>query len=371
MIYFDNAATTLQKPPVVRSAVDHALRECASPGRGGHAASLRASETLLQLRQQAAKLFDAETEQVVLTMNATHGLNLAIRTLVRPGARVLVSGFEHNAVMRPLAALRAIPVVASRALFAPERTVEDFSTALRTRPAAVIVNHVSNVYGYVQPLEQLAALCASMDIPLIVDASQSAGVQPLSFRRLGASFLAMPGHKSLYGPQGTGLLICGRLPGPLLQGGTGSLSEQLQMPDFLPDRAEAGTQNVPGAAGLLAGMRFIEKLGTKRIAAGEEALRARICSGLAGVSGVRVYDGGKVQSGVVSFLIEGVDCETAAARYAARGVALRAGLHCAPLAHESGGTRQSGTLRVSFSAFNTQRQAEEFLQFTEEIVKKA
>lgn len=369
MIYLDNAATTLQKPVAVSAAVCAALRTCANPGRGGHAAAMHAAQVLAQTRQEAALLFDAAPEQVVFTMNATHGLNLAIHTLVHPGDRVVISGFEHNAVMRPLCAMGAEIITASRTLFSPEKTLEDFTAAVTADTAAVIVNHCSNVFGYVQPLEEIAALCRERNVPLVVDASQSAGTQKLSLHALGASFIAMPGHKSLYGPQGTGLLLCRTLPKPLLFGGTGSLSLSEQMPDFLPDRAEAGTLNVHGLAGLREGLRFVRRVGTERILCGEQKLRKRLCVGLGAIGSVQVFDGGETQAGVVSF-VPSTDCEELAEAYAQRGIAVRAGLHCAPAAHRSGGTLETGTVRVSLSWFTQSGEIDRFLEETERILKK-
>ena len=369
MIYLDNAATTLQKPPTVARAVTRAMQQCANPGRGGYAAAIRAADTLLALREAAADYFDADPEQVVLTTNATHGLNLAIRTLVKPGDRVVISGFEHNAVLRPLHAIGADVIVASRALFDPAQTVLDFDAAITPDTAAVVVNHVSNVFGFVQPLAGIAAICRSRNVPLIVDAAQSAGVLPLSLNELGAAFIAMPGHKALYGPQGTGLLLCGRIPELLLFGGTGSRSRSPEMPDFLPDRAEAGTQNVPGAAGLLAGLDFVRGQGS-RILDAECCLCRQLCRGLSELPGVQVFAGGTDQLGVVSLRAASYDCEELAEQLSRRGFALRAGLHCAPLAHESAGTLGSGTLRASLGAFTRSAEIDAFLQAMKEILKK-
>lgn len=368
MIYLDSAATTLQKPQEVHVGVQQALRCCASVGRGGHSAAMAAAETVYRAREQAAALFDAEPAQVVFTMNATHGLNLAIRTLAGRGGRVVVSGFEHNAVMRPLHAIGAQIVVASQALFDPARTLADFSAAITEQTRAVIVNHVSNVFGYVQPVEEIAALCKRRGVPLIVDASQSAGVLPVSLRNLDAAFIAMPGHKGLYGPQGTGILLCGRVPAPLLFGGTGSQSESMEMPEALPDRVEAGTQNVHGIAGLLAGLRFVHRRGAA-ILNHEKQLRRLLCEGLAALPELTVFDGGEVQTGVVSFVSETMDCETLAEQLARRQIAVRAGLHCAPLAHRSAGTLNTGTVRASVSAFNTPCEIRTFVQAVEEILK--
>ncbi len=360
MIYLDNGATTLHKPQAVRAAVNRALLRCANPGRGGYPAAMEAAEAVFRCRSLAGEMFDCEPERVVFTMNCTHGLNMAIRTLVHPGDRVVISGFEHNAVTRPLHALGARVTVAGRKLFSWEDTLADFDRALSEKPVAAIFTHVSNVFGYVLPVEQLAELCRLHGVPFLVDAAQSAGSRPVSLKKWGAEFIAMPGHKGLLGPQGTGLLLCGRDPEPLMQGGTGSLSIQQDMPDFLPDRGEAGTVNVPGICGLAAGMAHIRHVGLKAIAAREEREAGRAAQGLTGL-GLRVFTGPH-QAGVLSFLPPDGDCETAAERFAARGVALRAGVHCAPTAHESAGTLETGTVRASFGPDASPEQTRGFLQ---------
>ena len=360
MIYLDNGATTLHKPQAVRAAVNRALLRCANPGRGGYPAAMEAAEAVFRCRRLAGEMFDCEPERVVFTMNCTHGLNMAIRTLVHPGDRVVISGFEHNAVTRPLHAIGARVTVAGRKLFSWEDTLADFDRALSEKPVAAIFTHVSNVFGYVLPVEQLAELCRLHGVPFLVDAAQSAGSRPVSLKKWGAEFIAMPGHKGLLGPQGTGLLLCGRDPEPLMQGGTGSLSIQQDMPDFLPDRGEAGTVNVPGICGLAAGMAHIRHVGLKAIAAREEREAMRAAQGLAGL-GLRVFTGPH-QAGVLSFLPPDGDCETAAERFAARGVALRAGVHCAPTAHESAGTLETGTVRASFGPDASPEQTRGFLQ---------
>lgn len=360
MIYLDNGATTLHKPQAVRAAVNRALLRCANPGRGGYPAAMEAAESVFRCRSLAGEMFDCPPERVVFTMNCTHGLNMAIRTLVRPGDRVVISGFEHNAVTRPLHALGARVTVAGRKLFSWEDTLADFDRALSEKPVAAIFTHVSNVFGYVLPVEQLAELCRLHGVPFLVDAAQSAGSRPVSLKKWGAEFIAMPGHKGLLGPQGTGLLLCGRDPEPLMQGGTGSLSIQQNMPDFLPDRGEAGTVNVPGICGLSAGMAHVRHVGLQAIAAREEREAERAAQGLAGL-GLRVF-AGPHQAGVLSFLPPDGDCETAAERFAARGVALRAGVHCAPTAHESAGTLETGTVRASFGPDASPEQTRGFLQ---------
>ena len=254
MIYLDSGATSFRKPPAVYRAVEKAMRTCANPGRGGYSAAMNAAQTVYDCREAAAELFACRPEQVVLTTSCTHGLNIAIRSLVKPGNKVVVSGFEHNAVVRPLHALGAEIRVAGRRLFDWDDTMEDFARSLKGADAAVFT-HVSNVFGYILPVGEMAAMCRRAGVPFNVDAAQSAGSLPVKLSELGADFIAMPGHKGLLGPQGTGLLLCARSGEPLLCGGTGSQSLSREMPEALPERLEAGTLNVPGYAGLTQGLR--------------------------------------------------------------------------------------------------------------------
>ncbi|MBQ6430424.1 MAG: aminotransferase class V-fold PLP-dependent enzyme [Oscillospiraceae bacterium] len=359
MIYFDSAATTFQKPVAVPNAVLRAMQTCASVGRGGHAAAMAAAETVYNCRLMASDLFDAEPEQVVFTMNATHALNAAIFSVLSPGARVVVSGFEHNAVTRPLHALHADVRTAGEKLFDEEDTLRAFARAIAEQPDAVVCTHVSNVFGYILPVEKIAAMCRERKIPFILDASQSAGTLPISLRQTGASFIAMPGHKGLYGPQGTGILLCADAGRPLMYGGTGSNSEDQAMPAFLPDRMEAGTHNVCGIAGLIEGMRFVRKQTAEAIFRHERELLAYAKRELSEQKNVRLFTG-EGQAGVLSFRVEGEDCEEVAQALAQEGIAVRAGLHCAPLAHGSAGTADTGTVRLSFSAFNTPHEVRRF-----------
>ena len=345
MIYLDNGATSFHKPPGVERAMMNALQTCANSGRGGYPAAMRAAEVVLGCRERAAEMFDCQPEQVVMTSNCTHGLNIALQSLIQTGDRVLITGFEHNAVTRPLHALGAKPVVAGRKLFDWEDTLTEFEDALRSGVRAAVFTHVSNVFGYILPVEKMAALCRQYNVPFVVDAAQSAGVLPVRLKAWGASFIAMPGHKGLLGPQGTGFLLCNQTPKPLLYGGTGSLSRQQQMPDFLPDGAEAGTLNVVGIAGLGAGLSFLQRTGIEKIFAREQA-QAKVCARGLEKLGFRVLCGDH-QAGTVSF-VPGDDCEEAAGHLAKRGICVRAGLHCAPLAHESAGTLETGTVRISF-----------------------
>lgn len=366
MIYFDSAATTLQKPASVPAAVANAISTMTTPGRGDHPAARAAADLMLRCRMEAAELFDVpQPENVILTSNATHGLNIAVRSLVAPGDTVVISGYEHNAVTRPLHAIGNVSCrIVNGRLFDRGQMTEGFRKAVDRNVKAVICTHASNVFGYTLPVDDIADICQEWGVPLIVDASQSAGIQPVSLRRWGAAYVAMPGHKGLYGPQGTGLLLCGenQMPVPLLYGGTGSLSRQQDMPDFLPDRLEAGTQNVHGAAGLLEGMQFVRRMGLAHIRRREGDVIRVLAAGLKAKGGYQVFDDPGGEQSVLSILPEHIAPETLAGRLAEQGVAVRTGLHCAPLAHRTAGTDETGTLRLSASVFNTPEEARAVLE---------
>ncbi|MDR3310139.1 MAG: aminotransferase class V-fold PLP-dependent enzyme [Oscillospiraceae bacterium] len=371
-VYLDSAATTLEKPRAVAAAVKRAVNSLASPGRGGHAASVAAAEEAYLCREAAARLFNVrEPENIVFTMNATHALNIAVSALVKPGMRVLVSGFEHNSVMRPLHALGADVVFARGELFEPETTLFAFETRL-AGAGCVIINHASNVFGFVLPAERITKAAADAGIPVIIDASQSAGTVPLSFAALGADFVAMPGHKGLYGPQGTGILLCRKPCRGILHGGTGSESLKPYMPTFLPDALEAGTHNMPGIAGLRRGIEFVLSEGAENIRRREVKLALYAETELRATPGITVFGGGydRDRVGVLSFLRDGTDCETFAELLSERGFAVRAGLHCAPEAHRTAGTLETGTVRMSVSAFTSERGVERFVKTVKLLAAK-
>lgn len=367
MIYLDNGATSFYKPAAVHRAVANALNTCANPGRGGYGAAMRASGRLFACRETASMLFDCEPEQVVLTGNCTHGLNLAILSLVKPGMRVVVSGFEHNAVTRPLHALGVRLTVAGRTLFDRENTLREFEKALDRGQDAAVFTHVSNVFGYVLPVAEMARMCRERKIPFILDAAQSAGTLPVKLRETGADFIAMPGHKGLLGPQGTGLLLCRDGGEPLLRGGTGNASISQEMPPDLPERLEAGTLNVPGFAGLTEGMKYLLRTGVETVYNREHRQLQRCVTGLKKL-GFQVFSGPD-QAATVSFLTD-ADCEETAAYFARQGIALRAGLHCAPFAHESAGTLETGTVRVSFGYMASDAETDRFLRVASKFQQK-
>lgn len=355
MIYLDSAATSLLKPKSVSAAVKNAIETMASPGRGSHSAAMKAADTVFDCRVAAAELFDVpEPEQVVFTFNATHGLNIAIRSLAGKVSRVLVSGYEHNSVMRVLEELGSEIIIAASPLFDEKAAYRAFEREIGN-VELVVCNHVSNVFGFILPIERIAALCTERGVPLIIDASQSAGICRLSFKELGAKFIAMPGHKGLMGPQGTGILLCADGGRPVLCGGTGSDSISTKMPLYLPDRLEAGTHNVAGIAGLAEGIKYVKKLSPERIGRYETELCGIMSGYLSSIKGMTVYSSETAQSGVLSIRHERIEPEALCSMLGDHGIAARCGLHCSPLAHRTAGTIETGTLRLSFSPFLTKQ----------------
>lgn len=357
MIYLDSAATSFIKPKSVEYAMINAMHSMASPGRGSHMAAMKAADKVYECRELISELFNFKTvERVVLTMNATHALNIAIRSSVRRNDKVIISGYEHNSVTRVLKDIGTDTVVASAPLFNAEAAVNSISRNI-DGAKLVVINHVSNVFGFEQPVYDIAELCKNRGVPLILDASQSAGVCDIDAERIDAAFIAMPGHKGLLGPQGTGILLCGRDPKPLLFGGTGSDSLLQTMPEYLPDRIEAGTHNVVGIAGLAEGVKYVIRKKPSAIGEYERHLCSIMAERLKNTEGFEVFsDGGKNQTGVLSVRHARMSAESLCAEMGKRGVAARCGLHCAPLAHKTVGTLDTGTLRLSFSPFLSEYQ---------------
>lgn len=367
-IYLDNAATSWPKPPAVYGAVLRAVREAGgNPGRSGHPLAKRAAGTVYHARETAAALFHALPEHIVFTQNCTHALNLAIHGALRQGGHVILSDLEHNAAARPVHALAEAGVIRYTAAHIypdPEQTLRELRTHLRQETRAVICTAVSNVTGQILPRREIAGFCRENGLILILDGAQACGVLPVTLDD-GMQLLCTAGHKGLYGPMGTGILVSdGTVPLlPLMQGGTGSLSASLAMPDFLPDMLEPGTVNVPGIAGLDAGMQFVMRRGTAEILRHEQALCGILLDGLRKLPDIRIFrEDGAEYAPVISFVRAGEAPEQTAERLAAEGICVRAGLHCAPLAHRSLGTAPQGTVRVSPSVMNTPAQAEAFLR---------
>ncbi len=361
MIYFDNSATTFPKPRTVRDAVSSALSGYANPGRGGHSFSMAAAEEIYSARKAAAEFFDShKPENVIFTLNCTAAINTVIKGILKSGDHVVVSELEHNSVMRPLEKLthRGITMTAARVFPCDDdKTIESFRSSINAATRLIICTHASNVWGIRLPVERISALAHEYGIPILVDAAQSAGVIPISIRKSGIDFLCAAGHKGLYGPMGTGMLIVGGdiVPDSLTEGGTGSSSISFSQPEELPDRLESGTPNVAGVAGLRAGIGFVKRNKPENISKHEFVLIKRLYKELSKIDGIKLYmpePEPEFFVPVLSFNIKDSDSEAVGQELGRRGIAVRAGLHCSPAAHRAAGTLDRGAVRVSPSFFN-------------------
>lgn len=360
MIYLDNAATSFIKPSSVQKAVTDAIKSSASPGRGAYKAAKRASETLFAAREALCELFNIPSpENIIFTNNATSAINTAMKGIKTDGA-IAITKMEHNAVARPAKKLsdsgkKVVMVEADRDGFVTPEAVE--RVFLTSNVGALCMIHASNVSGSLNDIEAIGKIVKKHGAIFMVDASQSAGCTEIDTEACNIDLLAFPGHKGLLGPQGTGGLYIkeGIVLDTLTEGGTGSMSESLVQPDILPDRFEAGTQNVPGVAGLLAGVNFVLKNGAATIGEKERYLAKILAEDLSAIDGVKVYGrpGSKDSVGVVSVTTRLGSVELADMLAKDYSIAVRAGLHCAPLAHRTLGTLESGTVRFSPGFFTT------------------
>jgi len=362
MIYLDNAATSFPKPQQVIRAMTEALQEYgANPGRGGHQLALKAGRTVEKCREAAAHFLGASTpERVIFTHNCTESLNLAIMGMLRKGDEVICSHGEHNAVMRPLERFVSRGDITVK-LLRPDTdgllSPDTLRRAITSQTSLVIICHASNVTGVIQPVQALGAVCREKGVPFLVDAAQTAGVLDVTLDSLNADLIALPGHKGLLGPHGTGLLVMrdGVDPEPLILGGTGSASESVRQPDMLPDRYESGTLNLPGIAGLSAGIEYVS-MHREEIHRHEARLNDRLRRQLAQIPGL-ILPGSEhaPRVGITAVVPSGGDSAALADALDATGVAVRGGLHCAPAMHSYLGTMRSGTVRFSPGPFNTER----------------
>jgi cysteine desulfurase/selenocysteine lyase len=363
VIYLDNAATSWPKPPAVAaSIVDFLEHRAGNPGRSGHALAVAADAVVAATRSELAALFGApDPARIVFTLNATDALNMALWGLLVPGDRVVTTSMEHNAVVRPLHALAERGVTVTRVACAPDGTLDldDLDRALRSGPVRLVAMcHASNVVGTILPARDAARLAHEHGSLFLLDAAQAAGVLPIDVLEMGIDLLAVPGHKALLGPTGTGALYVA--PGirltPLRQGGTGTRSGEEHQPEELPAGLEAGTLNTVGIAGLGASLRYLRGRGREAIHAHETSLTARLIHGLADVAGVTIHGtrDAALQVATVSVSLDGWEpVDVAAALDSSFGIAVRAGLHCAPVAHRTLGTFPRGTVRLSPGLFST------------------
>ena len=380
MIYLDNAATSGRKPETVYEAVIRAMKECSgNPGRSGHKISLKAGSTVEEARINLSRLFGCEdASRMVFCSNATDALNLAIKGIVSAGSHVITSSMEHNSVDRPLEALKTemgVKVTKVKTDLDKGADINEIENSITPDTSLVVINHISNVTGTVSDIAAIGRICREKNVPFLVDASQSAGAFDINVEEMCIDMLAFPGHKSLMGPQGTGALYISPAIDlkPLKQGGTGSRSELLTMPDIMPDRFESGTLNVPGIAGLGAGAEFILETGIKNIEEKESALTGQLADGLSEIEGVKVFAPGEgfKRGGAVSITMDGMEPQDAGLIMdQAFDIAVRAGLHCAPDAHTALGTIETGgTIRISPGYFNTEEDIEKCIEAVSQLAE--
>lgn len=381
MIYLDHAATSWPKrPEVVQAMVGFCQQAGGNPGRSGHRLSLAAGRIVYEAREAVAELFGlSDPERVIFTANATHAINLVLSGLLRTGDRVVTTGMEHNAVMRPLRAwegrgveLDVIPCFSDGTL--------DLTTAERAiTPGTrlVVANHASNVVGTVAPIVELAQLAHRVGALLLVDAAQSAGVLPIDVSAMNIDFLAFTGHKGLQGPPGTGGLVIHDAVDtaefePLIRGGTGSGSAEETQPRWLPDKYESGTPNGVGIAGLAAGVRWIGQRGLAVVRDHDRAMTRALIEGLSGIAGVRVHGPLDTDRRLanVSFTVPGRHVSDIGLRLDEEfDILCRVGLHCAPAAHRSLGTFPAGTVRLAAGTATTLREIHAAVAAVQQIVQ--
>lgn len=376
-IYLDNAATSYPKPVTVYQAVMHAMREVgASPGRGGHRRSLEAGRILFQARETAAALFSIpDSSRIIFTHSATEALNMALRGTLAAGDHVITSSMEHNSLVRPLHLMekQGVELTVVQAGADGEIDPGDIRRAVTPRTRMIAIGHVSNVSGTIQPIDPLATVAREAGALFLLDAAQSAGSVPLDVSASGIDLLAVPGHKGLYGPQGTGLLYAAPHVAlrPLLAGGTGTNSTSEDQPDALPDGFEAGTHNLPGIAGLKAGIEFVMEQGVAAIGEHERRLVSYAVERLGALPGVALYGPADpaLRGAVLSFTVAGRDSATIAFELDRRfDIAVRSGLHCAPRAHRTLGTFPGGTVRMSPGWFTTRADIAMFCDAVEQCI---
>ncbi len=372
MIYFDNAATSYPKPKAVTHEMERALLEAGgNPGRSSHPLAMAAAELVYDCRAEVADFFGfPDPEAVIFCQNATMALNLAIKSRAERGMHLLISDREHNAVLRPVYRLSKDGAV-SFDIFRCEHAMEDLYALTRRNTSILVLNHVSNVTGREAPIEEIGRFCRRHGIYLIIDASQSAGHQPIDLSRLHFDAFCAPAHKGLLGIPGAGFVILKRSEhlSSFLEGGSGVHSLDPEMPHTLPERYEAGTLPTVAIAALRAGLCEVKRMGTERIQSHESALKARLVRGMRAFPDVRLYEE-DAPGGLLSFNCLHLPADRVGEALAEQEICVRTGYHCAPLAHRAIGTLRTGTVRVSLGLYNTEGEIDRFLDAMDSILSK-
>lgn len=378
MIYMDNGATSYPKPPeVIETLIDVMANYCANPGRAGHFMAARTAQEIYKVRLAAARLFNIkDPSRLVFTKNCTESINMALKGILKEGDHVITSSMEHNSVVRPLMELRKRGISTTFISCAQDGSMDpaDIKEAIKSNTKIIIMTAASNVIGTKMPLEEIGRIALRRGIIFMVDGAQGAGHMDLDVEENHIDILAAPGHKGLLGPQGTGLLYIrkGISIRPLLAGGTGSRSNEEEQPEDFPEGFEAGTMNAPGIIALGAAIRYINKIGVEVIEEHERKLTAKLQQGLADINGVILYGPHDVhdKTAVVAMNIDGMDCEEVARELNDRyGIAVRAGFHCATVAHKTIGTGDIGCVRICPGFYTTERDINATIEAVRSIAK--
>lgn len=375
MIYLDNAATTFPKPQIVIEEMSKCLKSyCANAGRSAHSLAIKTAEKIFEARQIISDFFGADEDNIVFTYNATYALNIAIKSLINDDAHILISDIEHNAVLRPVHSI----CTKSKNTYnifntngTDEEIISDINDKITSKTSMIVCNFVSNICSRRLPIKEIGQICKRNNIILIVDGSQGAGHYNINVKESNINALCLPGHKGLYGPQGTGIIIFNNVsPRQYIEGGTGINSLELEMPKILPERLEAGTLSAPSIIGLSEGVKWLKTLNIDRIRSHEEDLYMNFKKCISENDNYIIYESNFYPGNTICFNSKSLTSNFLAKELNERGICVRSGLHCSPLAHKTLGTRKDGAVRISFSVFNTRNDVNELIKALNDISSK-
>lgn len=375
LIYLDNAATTFPKPDIVYEKTLECMKDyCGNPGRGGHYLSVKAGEAVYETREELSSLFHGKPENTVFTMNTTYAINTALKSKIKPGDHVIISNLEHNSVFRPVAELASRKIIEYDIFDASAKDDEillSIKRLIKNNTAVIICTHASNICNRVLPIRRIGYLCKELGLYFIVDGAQSAGHYRADVDEWGIDAFCLPSHKGLYGPQGGGAIIFGSnsIPGmTFIEGGGGINSKDYFMPDFLPERYEAGTLPTPQIVGLCSGIKWVKEHGVYNLTKKESLLRDKAVLKLSRYNDVNIYEIRR-NGPILLFNIEGLESSQTASELNKRNICVRGGIHCSPLAHKTINTPEHGAVRVSFGAFNTEDDVYALIEAVDDIIK--
>lgn len=373
MIYLDNPATTFPKPNCLSEEISRCIKKyCGNPGRSSHKLSLKSAERIYETRVKISEIFNSEPENVVFTYNTTYALNIAIKSLLKFSSHVLISDIEHNSVLRPIYTLSSLKLC-SYDIFSTngndDEILDSINRLIKKETSMLVCSHASNVGSRRLPIEKIGKLCKEKGITFIVDAAQSAGIYKIDVKEMNIDALCFPAHKSLYGPQGIGVVVFLKEKGrSIFEGGTGTNSLELNMPDFLPEKYEPGTLSTPLISGFLESLNWLTALDINNIRAHEEDLYRILLDKLKNNEKITVYEMNDYGGNTLMFNINGIPSTKVSSELDKRDICTRSGFHCSPLAHKILKTGEDGAVRVGFSIYNTRKNVYDLYEAIEDII---